>query len=380
MTIQNIICDIDGVLMHDNVAVPGAAEFIKRILDKGMPLVMLTNYPSQTGQDLANRFATPGIDVPDTAFYTSAMATADFLRRQEGKKAYVVGEGALIHELYKAGFTITDVNPDFVIVGETRSFNWEMMHKASFFVANGARFIATNPDTHGRGFYPACGALCAGIEKISGRKPFYVGKPSPWIIRSALNKMQAHSEQTVIVGDTDREAQAKWQEYKQYVSYEGALALLSGWTGIDFGQYQPDQVLKYLHTNAIQSAVEAFSTADPNRQWTVQALADWAGIGGFGPLVVGSAQTVADELQSWVEETDVDGFNLAYAVTHETFRDVVELLVPELQKRGVFKQEYREGTLREKLFGAGPRLAAPHPGASYRRDARTAASVEEKVT
>lgn len=175
--------------------------------------------------------------------------------------------------------------------------------------------------------------------------------------------------QTVIVGDTDREAQAKWQEYKQYVSYEGALALLSGWTGIDFGQYQPDQVLKYLHTNAIQSAVEAFSTADPNRQWTVQALADWAGIGGFGPLVVGSAQTVADELQSWVEETDVDGFNLAYAVTHETFRDVVELLVPELQKRGVFKQEYREGTLREKLFGGGPRLAAPHPGASYRRDA-----------
>lgn len=132
MTIQNIICDIDGVLMHDNVAVPGAAEFIKRILEKEMPLVMLTNYPSQTGQDLANRFATAGIDVPDTAFYTSAMATADFLRRQEGKKAYVVGEGALIHELYKAGFTITDVNPDFVIVGETRSFNWEMMHKAAF--------------------------------------------------------------------------------------------------------------------------------------------------------------------------------------------------------------------------------------------------------
>ncbi len=86
MTIQNIICDIDGVLMHDNVAVPGAAEFIKRILDKGMPLVMLTNYPSQTGRDLANRFATAGIDVPDSAFYTSAMATADFLRRQEGKK------------------------------------------------------------------------------------------------------------------------------------------------------------------------------------------------------------------------------------------------------------------------------------------------------
>ncbi|EOF5307073.1 ribonucleotide monophosphatase NagD, partial [Salmonella enterica] len=87
---------------------------------------------------------------------------------------------------------------------ETRSYNWDMMHKAAFFVANGARFIATNPDTHGRGFYPACGALCAGIEKISGRKPFYVGKPSPWIIRAALNKMQAHSEETVIVGDNLR--------------------------------------------------------------------------------------------------------------------------------------------------------------------------------
>lgn len=186
--------------------------------------------------------------------------------------------------------------------------------------------------------------------------------------------------QTVIVGETDREAQAKWQEYKPYVSYEGALALLSGWTGIDLGQYQPDQVLEYLHTNAIQSMVEAFSTADPNSQWTVQKLADWAGIGGFGPLVVGSPQTVADELQSWVEETDVDGFNLAYAVTHETFRDVVDLLVPELQKRGVFKQEYREGTLREKLFGAGPRLAAPHPGAGYRHGARVAVGSEEKVS
>ena len=129
MTIKNVICDIDGVLMHDNVAVPGAAEFLHRIIDKGMPLVLLTNYPSQTGQDLANRFATAGVNVPDSVFYTSAMATADFLKRQEGKKAYVVGEGALIHELYKAGFTITDVNPDFVIVGETRSFNWEMSIK-----------------------------------------------------------------------------------------------------------------------------------------------------------------------------------------------------------------------------------------------------------
>ncbi|MFZ4831843.1 LLM class flavin-dependent oxidoreductase [Rouxiella sp. Mn2063] len=171
---------------------------------------------------------------------------------------------------------------------------------------------------------------------------------------------------TVIVGETDQEAQAKWKEYKSYASYEGALALVSGWTGIDFGQYQPDQVLKHVHTNAIQSAVETFSTADPDIEWTVKNIAEWVGVGGFGPLLVGGVQTVADELQSWVEETDVDGFNLAYAITHESFTDIVELVVPELQKRGVYKKDYTPGTLREKLFNQGPRLSAPHPGASYR--------------
>ncbi|PWC10766.1 LLM class flavin-dependent oxidoreductase [Brenneria corticis] len=185
--------------------------------------------------------------------------------------------------------------------------------------------------------------------------------------------------QTVIVGETDKEAQDKWREYKSWVSYEGALALLSGWTGIDFGQYRPDQVLKHLHTNAIQSAVETFSTADPHLQWTVQGLAEWVGIGGFGPLLVGGAATVADELQSWVEETDVDGFNLAYAVTHETFSDVVELLVPELQRRGAFKRDYAPGTLREKLFGQGARLGAPHPGVAYRRGAALNPAAEQPV-
>lgn len=168
--------------------------------------------------------------------------------------------------------------------------------------------------------------------------------------------------QTVIVGETDRQAQEKWREYKSYTSYEGALALVSGWTGIDFGQYQPDQVLKHLHTNAIQSAVETFSSADPSREWTVQGIAEWVGIGGFGRCWW-AAQTVADELQAWVEETDVDGFNLAYAVTHETFTDVVELLVPELQKRGAYKRDYTAGTLREKLFNqAAPGGAAPGGG------------------
>ncbi len=172
--------------------------------------------------------------------------------------------------------------------------------------------------------------------------------------------------QTVIVGETDAKAKAKFDEYKSYVSYEGAMALISGWTGIDFSQFKPDEPLKHVHTNAIQSAVEAFSTADPNKVWTPNELADWVGIGGFGPLFVGGPETVADLLQEWVEDTDVDGFNLAYALTHETFIDAVDLLVPELQKRGVYKTEYAQGTLREKLFGDGARLGANHPGAGYR--------------
>lgn len=172
--------------------------------------------------------------------------------------------------------------------------------------------------------------------------------------------------QTVIVGETDADAKAKFDEYRKYVSYEGALALISGWTGIDFGQFSPDETLRHRYTDAVQSAVETFTTVDPNKTWTVREMADWVGIGGFGPVFVGSPSTVADLLQEWIEDTDVDGFNLAYAVTPETFEDVVNLLVPELQKRGVYKKDYRIGTLREKLFGAGARLQAPHPGADYR--------------
>lgn len=201
---KSVICDIDGVILHDNKIVPGADQFIHDLLERDIPLLMLTNYPSQTPKDLQNRFASAGIKIPEHHFFTSAMATAEFLKRQDGHKAFVIGEGALVHELYKAGFTMTDINPDFVVVGETRNFNWNMIHMAAKFVARGARFIATNPDTHGADMSPACGALCAPIERITGKKPFYVGKPSAWIIRAALNQMEAHSDHTLIVGDNLR--------------------------------------------------------------------------------------------------------------------------------------------------------------------------------
>ncbi|WP_256831550.1 LLM class flavin-dependent oxidoreductase [Pseudomonas sp. Pse1] len=255
----------------------------------------------------------------------------------------------------------------------------EIRHQGKYFQVPGIHLCEPSPQRTPV-LYQA-GASSRGKSFAAGHAEcVFVAAPSKVILKKTVadirrraaeagrdpRKILIFNLQTVIVDETDAKAQAKWQELKSYTSYEGALALLSGWTGIDFGQYQPDQVLKHIHTNAIQSAVEAFSTADPNKQWTVRELADWVGIGGFGPLIVGSAQTVADELQAWVEETDVDGFNFAYVLAHETFRDVVELLVPELQKRGVYKTEYAAGTLRDKLFGDGPRLADNHPAASYR--------------
>ncbi|MER9580806.1 LLM class flavin-dependent oxidoreductase [Mesorhizobium sp. M0276] len=179
-------------------------------------------------------------------------------------------------------------------------------------------------------------------------------------------KIFFYNLQTVIVGETDAEAQAKFEEYQRYVSYDGALVFMSGWTGIDFGQYLPTDLVQKVQTNAGRAAIDAITDGDPEKRWTVDEIARWRGIGGLGPVIVGSPTTVADILQEWVEETDVDGFNLAYAVTPESFEDVVDLLVPELQKRGAYPTAYQPGTLREKLFGGGPRLAAPHPAARYR--------------
>lgn len=198
---KHILLDMDGVVLHDNQLIEGADEFLVRIMEKEIDFRFITNYPSQTASDLHNRLASAGIDIPVKHFFNSAMATAAFLKNQEGRKAYVIGEGALTHELYNIGFTITDIDPDLVVVGETKSYNWQMIQKAASFIKNGARFIATNPDVAGPGGSPACGALCAPIERISGKQPFYVGKPNSFMLRAALNSMNAHTENTVIIGD-----------------------------------------------------------------------------------------------------------------------------------------------------------------------------------
>jgi long-chain alkane monooxygenase len=173
---------------------------------------------------------------------------------------------------------------------------------------------------------------------------------------------------TVITGHDEAEAQAKHAEYRRYADYEASLALFSGWTGVDFAQYRPEDELRYIETEAMRSALASFTSADPDRVWTVRELAEHIAIGGRGPLLVGSPAQIADVMAAWMEATGIDGFNLAYAVTPEGFEDFVDLVVPELQRRGLYKTEYRPGTLREKFHGAGhARLAPPHPAARYRR-------------
>ncbi|MBB4008248.1 LLM class flavin-dependent oxidoreductase [Allorhizobium taibaishanense] len=169
---------------------------------------------------------------------------------------------------------------------------------------------------------------------------------------------------TIITDETEEKAQAKFEDYKSYVSYDGSLVFMSGWSGIDFGQYAPTDIIQKVETNAIHSFVEHIAGGD--KSWTMDELAKFGGIGGMGPVFVGSAQTIADILQEWVADTDVDGFNIAYAVTPGSFEDVVEHIVPELQKRGAYPTAYKPGTLREKLFGDGPYLPASHPADRYR--------------
>jgi len=161
-------------------------------------------------------------------------------------------------------------------------------------------------------------------------------------------------------------AQAKFADYRRYADLEGALTLLSGWTGVDFSRLDLNQVVQHVESDAGRGALENITRADPDRSWTVRQAAEHVAIGGIGPVFVGSPATVADRLEEWIDETDVDGFNLAFAVRPESFVDVADLLVPELQRRGRYKTAYREGTLREKLFRGAPRLQAPHVGARYR--------------
>ena len=202
---KSYILDMDGVLVSGRTMIPGADGFIKRLEKRSARYLVLTNNPIYTPGDLAHRLHTIGLDIPAERIFTSARATARFLKRQRPNgTAFVVGESGLTTAIHDAGYVITDTNPDYVVLGETLSYTMELITKAMRLVADGARFIATNPDPTGpseAGITPACGAMAALIEKATGVSPFFVGKPNPLMMRTALNYLDVHSEDTVMVGD-----------------------------------------------------------------------------------------------------------------------------------------------------------------------------------
>ncbi len=199
------LVDMDGVLAREEQAVPGSAEFLQRVTERHRQYLVLTNNSIFTPRDLAARLAASGLVVPEEAIWTSALATAAFVADQlPHGSAYVIGEAGLTTALHEAGYTLTDRAPDFVILGETRTYSFEAITKAIRLIDAGARFIATNPDVTGpsaEGALPATGAVAALITAATGRAPYFVGKPNPMMFRSALNRISAHSENTVMIGD-----------------------------------------------------------------------------------------------------------------------------------------------------------------------------------
>lgn len=203
--IHSWLTDMDGVLVHEGTALPGAAEFVRALRDADRPFLILTNNSIYTPRDLRARLAATGIDVPEGAIWTSALATAQFLADQAPNgSAYTIGEAGLTTALYEIGYTLTEANPDYVVLGETRTYSFEAITRAIRLIKGGARFLATNPDVTGpspEGDLPATGAVAAMITAATGRQPYFVGKPNPMMFRSALNRIDAHSETTAMIGD-----------------------------------------------------------------------------------------------------------------------------------------------------------------------------------
>jgi NagD protein len=197
--------DMDGVLVHEEEPVPGADRFLARLNELDRRYLVLTNNSIYTPRDLAARLRLSGLDVPEEAIWTSALATARFLEQQRsGGSAFAVGETGVTTALHDAGYTLTERDPDYVVLGETRTYSFERITRAIRLIQGGARFIATNPDPTGPspdGTLPATGSVAALISRATGSDPYFVGKPNPLMMRSALNALEAHSENTIMLGD-----------------------------------------------------------------------------------------------------------------------------------------------------------------------------------
>jgi NagD protein len=202
---KSYVLDMDGVLVRGRTLIAGAQEFLARLAETATPFLVLTNNPLFTPRDLHYRLASQGLDIPEEHLFTAAMATAQFLAHQRPRgTAFAIGESGLMQALYEVGYTLTEEHPEYVVLGETTFYNFERITQAVRLVAAGARFIATNPDQSGpteSGIVPACGAMAALIESATGVKPYFIGKPNPLMMRSALNFLGAHSEHAVMVGD-----------------------------------------------------------------------------------------------------------------------------------------------------------------------------------
>jgi len=203
--IEAWLTDMDGVLVHEGQPIPGGPEFVARLRERDRPFLVLTNNSIYTPRDLHARLVRMGIDVPEERIWTSALATAQFLADQRpGGTAYVLGEAGLTTALHEAGYILTDHEPDYVVLGETRTYIFEAITKAIRLIDGGARFICTSPDPtgpSGEGALPAAGSVAALISKATGVEPYFIGKPNPMMMRSALNTIDAHSESTAMIGD-----------------------------------------------------------------------------------------------------------------------------------------------------------------------------------
>ena len=202
---ENFICDMDGVIYHGNELIPHVKEFIQWLEENNKNYLFLTNGSGRSPRELAQKLERMGLNVGEEHFYTSAQATASFLQSQcPGGSAYVIGEPGLTYAMYEAGFTMNDINPDYVVFGSTKSLNYEQIEKASRLIMNGAKLIGTNSDLTDpseNGIIPACRALISPIELTTGRKAYYIGKPNPLMMRHALKKLGCHRADAALIGD-----------------------------------------------------------------------------------------------------------------------------------------------------------------------------------
>ncbi|MFF2508311.1 HAD-IIA family hydrolase [Streptomyces sp. NPDC058067] len=251
--IESWLTDMDGVLIHEGVPIPGADAFVKRLRESGKPFLVLTNNSIYTARDLQARLNRMGLEVPVENIWTSALATAKFLDDQRpGGTAYVIGEAGLTTALHDIGYVLTDHDPDYVVLGETRTYSFEAMTKAVRLINNGARFICTNPDETGpstEGPLPATGAVAALITKATGKQPYFAGKPNPLMMRTGLNAIGAHSESSAMIGDRmDTDVLAGLEAgMKTFLVLTG----LTGRADVDRYPFRPSQVV-----NSIADLVE----------------------------------------------------------------------------------------------------------------------------